>query len=218
MFRVRPEAGRWWLWPLPNASSPLSARLRAGSISAPPVEILGLAVGRRCGLDRQGSCLKSLDVALPEGGGGWEVLSQGWCFTSVLVKSCFECEYLCACHVASLFLVQVMQSEPASKTRMLGDIPPSAPQSQYVQSGGRHQAPEHPHAQPSSWAPDGHWQCRLCMVMAVNAAMAAPAAVAGIVAAGVAAGGTAGEYAVSRWNRCCRSRLRLFRGPRKSHR
>ena len=62
------KAGRWELWPLPIASSPLLARLSAGSISTPPVDTLGLAVGRRCGFGREGvsgydPCL--LEVALP---------------------------------------------------------------------------------------------------------------------------------------------------------
>ena len=48
----------------------------AGFISTPPVDTLGLAVGRRCGFGREGAsgydpCL--LDIALPEGvGSGWE--------------------------------------------------------------------------------------------------------------------------------------------------
>ena len=70
---VRPEAGRRWLWFLPIASSHLLARFRAGSISIPPVDTLGLAVGRRCGFGREGvsgydPCL--LEVALPGVDGG----------------------------------------------------------------------------------------------------------------------------------------------------
>ena len=67
------KAGRWEVWPLPIASSPLLARLSAGSISTPPVDTLGLAVGRRCGFGREGvsgydPCL--LEVALPGVDGG----------------------------------------------------------------------------------------------------------------------------------------------------
>ena len=58
---MRPEAGRRWLWFLPIASSHLLARFRAGSISIPPVDTLGLALGRRRGFGRAGVCKGSLE-------------------------------------------------------------------------------------------------------------------------------------------------------------
>ena len=69
------EGERWKLCPSPIASHPLLARLSAGSISTPPVDTLGLAVGRRCGFGREGAsgydpCL--LEIALPGGVGNFE--------------------------------------------------------------------------------------------------------------------------------------------------
>ena len=71
---MRPEAGRRWLWFLPIASSRLLARFRAGSISIPPVDTLGLALGRRCGFGRVGASgydpWSHLDLGAARGGGG----------------------------------------------------------------------------------------------------------------------------------------------------
>ena len=213
----------------------------AGYISTPPGDTLGLAVGRRCRFGREGAC--GYDPCL--------LCQRGWGRLGSLESGVVLCKCSRKTFCASV-LVKPSLVKPIGSLR-----------------SGRHQAPtpsaEHPRAQLSSWAPDGHLQCR---------PWTAPAAVAvaGIAAAGGAAGVVAGESGTSPWSWLsppahgagrrsggrpqpqlqpspvgtatdiaaasasavavnaamaaptagvaagCRSRLRLYRGPRKSHR
>ena len=141
----------------------------AGYISIPPVDTLGLAFGRRCRFGREGAC--GYDPCL--------LCQRGWGRLGSLESGVVLCKCSRKTFCASV-LVKPSLVKPIGSLR-----------------SGRHQAPtpsaEHPRAQLSSWAPDGHLQCR---------PWTAPAAVAvaGIAAAVGAAGVVAGESATSPWS------------------